>query len=159
MEARVDDQGWTFLTSHGLALLAIARDPSVRLRDIAEIIGVTERTAQRVVTDLTNAGYVRRERVHRRNVYTVQPDLPFRIPAILERSIGELLAALAPKALAAAAERQSDPLATTQPLVLPTGSEGSDGREDGAGDGAEDGAGRRSGADRLPGAPTASRRP
>lgn len=114
-----DESAWGFVTSHGLALLVIARDPYVRLRDIADAIGVTERTAQRVVTDLTNAGYVHRERVHRRNVYTVQPDLPFRLPGELEATIGELLLSLAPTALAAAGERASDPLATTQPIALP----------------------------------------
>ena len=58
MEEFVPGQGWSFVTSHGLALLVIAHDPHARIRDIAETIGVTERTAQRVVTDLTNAGYV-----------------------------------------------------------------------------------------------------
>ena len=114
-----DELAWSFVTSHGLALLVIARDPHIRMRDIASAIGVTERTAQRVVTDLTNAGYVLRDRVHRRNVYTVQPDLPFRLPSDLEATIGELLVAIAPATLARALDREADPLATTQPLVLP----------------------------------------
>lgn len=116
-----DEQApWSFMTSHGLALLFIAHDPSARMRDIAEAIGVTERTAQRVVTDLTNAGYVLRERVHRRNVYTVRADLSLRLPARLEERIGELLAVIAPKVTAAAAwHSEVDPFATTEPIQLP----------------------------------------
>jgi len=119
MPGSSDEFPWSFLTSHGLALLVIARDPHVRLRDIADTIGVTERTAQRVVSELTSAGYVHRERVHRRYVYTVQPDLPFRLPAELEADVGELLVSLAPATLARARDREADPLATTQPMALP----------------------------------------
>lgn len=114
-----DRQPWGFVTSHGLALLVIALDPHARMRDIADSIGLTERTAQRVVTDLTNAGYVTRERVHRRNVYTVSPDLPFRLPAQLEGRMAELLAVLAPATVAAAAA-QTDlaPFETTEPMKV-----------------------------------------
>ncbi len=115
-----DDHAWSFVTSHGLALLVIAHDPYARMRDIAERIGLTERTAQRVVTDLTNAGYVTRERVHRRNVYTVTTGLPFRLPAELEERIVELLAVLAPATVAAAAARtELSPLETTEPIQVP----------------------------------------
>lgn len=92
----------------------LAHDPHARLRDVAEAIGVTERTAQRVVTDLSNAGYVTRTRAHRRNVYTVASDLPFRLPERLEARIGELLAVLAPAAAAAAAQTTASPFDTTQ---------------------------------------------
>jgi CTP-dependent riboflavin kinase len=106
------------VTSHGLALLVIARDPHVRMRDIAIAVGVTERTAQRVVTDLTNAGYILRERSHRRNVYTVRADLPFRLPGELEERIGELLAVLAPTVIAKAAGTASQPFAATEPMAV-----------------------------------------
>jgi DNA-binding MarR family transcriptional regulator len=82
---------WKFLTNHGLALLCIADDPGVRLRDIAERIGITERAAHRIVGGLIDSGYISRERIGRRNSYEVRTDLPIRT---LERDVqlGELLA-------------------------------------------------------------------
>jgi len=88
--------GWSLLTTHGLAFLVIAHDPHVRMRDIGDAIGVTERTAQRVVTDLIDAGYVKRERPRRRNIYTVQADARLRLPLQRDVEIGELVAVLAP---------------------------------------------------------------
>lgn len=88
--------GWSFLTSHGLAFLVIAHDPHARMREIGDAIGVTERTAQRVVTDLINAGYLRRDRPRRRNIYTVQAGSRMRLPLQRDVDIGELLAVLAP---------------------------------------------------------------
>ncbi|RZU54275.1 DNA-binding MarR family transcriptional regulator [Krasilnikovia cinnamomea] len=82
---------WTFLTNHAHVLLAIARDPTARLRDIADLIGITERAAQAIVADLETAGYLHRERVGRRNQYTVNPAGRFRHPAEADRSIGDLL--------------------------------------------------------------------
>jgi hypothetical protein len=75
---------WTFLTNHAHVLVALARDPEARLRDVAELVGITERAAQGIVRDLVEAGYLRRERVGRRNRYEVDEGLPFRHP--LERS-------------------------------------------------------------------------
>ncbi|MFI6390796.1 helix-turn-helix transcriptional regulator [Nonomuraea sp. NPDC050547] len=72
--------GWTFLTHHARVLLEIARDPEARLRDIAATIGITERTVQGIVNDLHDAGYLARERVGRRNIYTLNPDRHFRYP-------------------------------------------------------------------------------
>jgi DNA-binding Lrp family transcriptional regulator len=69
---------WTFLTNHARVLLAIAADPHVRVRDIAAGIGITERAAQGIVTDLEEAGYLRRTRVGRRNRYQIIPHRPFR---------------------------------------------------------------------------------
>jgi DNA-binding IclR family transcriptional regulator len=89
---------WSFLTSHARVLLCIAHDPGVRLRDIAARVGVTERTAYGIVTDLTDAGYVVKERDGRRNRYQVQTHLPLRValpmPGSHERTIGEILALL-----------------------------------------------------------------
>ncbi|MEV4706234.1 MarR family winged helix-turn-helix transcriptional regulator [Actinoplanes sp. NPDC049316] len=84
-------RGWTFLTNHAHVLLAIARDPTVRLRDVADTIGITERAAQAIVTDLETDGYLTRERVGRRNQYTVNPAGRFRHPAEADRHIGDLL--------------------------------------------------------------------
>jgi hypothetical protein len=82
---------WSFLTNHGRVLLCIARDPEIRLRDIAADLDITERHAYAVVTDLTDAGYVVKTREGRRNRYQVQkhlalPDLPDR-----DQAIGEVL--------------------------------------------------------------------
>ena len=85
-------RGWTFLTNHAHVLLAIARDPTARLRDVAEVVGVTERAAHAIVADLETAGYLRRTRVGRRNHYTVNPAGHFRHPAEADRRIGDFLA-------------------------------------------------------------------
>jgi DNA-binding MarR family transcriptional regulator len=82
---------WTFLTNHAHVLLAIARDPNARLRDVGIGVGITERAAQAIVADLEAAGYLRRERVGRRNVYTVNPAGRFRHPAESDHCIGDLL--------------------------------------------------------------------
>ena len=86
---------WNFLTSHAWVLLCIAHDPGVRLRDIAARVGVTERTAYGIVTDLTEAGYVVKERDGRRNRYQIQEHLPLPEIDSRERTIGEVLALLA----------------------------------------------------------------
>jgi hypothetical protein len=82
---------WSFLTNHARALLCIARDPGVRLRDLAAIVGVTERSAHDVVTDLVTAGYVVKDKNGRRNRYRIQEHLPLRDPITQERTIGEML--------------------------------------------------------------------
>ena len=69
---------WTFLSHHAQVFLCIARDPDVRLRDIATAVGITERAVQAIVNDLVDAGYVDRARVGRRNHYAVHPDVPLR---------------------------------------------------------------------------------
>jgi DNA-binding MarR family transcriptional regulator len=86
---------WTFLTNHAHVLLAIARDPNARLRDVADAVGITERAAQAIVADLEAAGYLHHRRVGRRNQYTVNRSGRFRHPAEADRSIGDLLALFA----------------------------------------------------------------
>jgi len=83
---------WTLLSNHGHVLLAIARDPRARLRDVAARVGITERAAHTIVADLEEAGYLARHRVGRRNEYTVNPHVPFRHPAECDHLVGELLA-------------------------------------------------------------------
>ena len=85
---------WNFLSNHGRALLCISHDPEVRLRDIAAVLGVTERSAYSIVSDLAEAGYIKKEREGRRNRYEVRHDL--RLPEAPERdvAIGEVLRAL-----------------------------------------------------------------
>ncbi len=67
---------WKFLTNHAQVLACIAHDPGVLLREISERVGITERAAHRIVTELTDGGYITRERDGRRNQYTIQPGLP-----------------------------------------------------------------------------------
>lgn len=82
---------WGFLTNHARALLYIARDPDARLRDLAVSLNITERTAYSVVADLTEAGYVVKEKDGRRNRYHIQTHLPLRDSTSRERTIGEVL--------------------------------------------------------------------
>jgi DNA-binding MarR family transcriptional regulator len=82
---------WTFLTNHAHVLLCIRRDAEIRLRDVADLVGITERAAQKIVADLAAAGYVRVEKVGRRNRYKVQPRRPLRHPLEQSHEIGELL--------------------------------------------------------------------
>ena len=85
---------WTFLTNHARVLLCVAHDPGVRLRDIAAILDITERSAFGIITDLAEAGYVVKERNGRRNRYRIQAHLPLPEPAARERTVGEILALL-----------------------------------------------------------------
>jgi predicted ArsR family transcriptional regulator len=86
---------WSFLTNHARVLLCITQDPGVRLRDIADRVGITERSAYGIVTDLAEAGYVVKERDGRRNRYQVQEHLPLPESDSRERTVGEVLALLA----------------------------------------------------------------
>lgn len=86
---------WTFLTNHARALLCISRDPGIRLRDIADRVGITERSAYSIVQDLAEAGYIIKEKDGRRNRYRIEADLPLPEPSSQERTVGEVLALLA----------------------------------------------------------------
>ncbi len=86
---------WTFLTSHARVLLLVAHDPGMRLRDIAASLGITERSAFGIITDLAEAGYVVKEKDGRRNRYHIQAHLPLPEPTSQERTVGEVLALLA----------------------------------------------------------------
>jgi DNA-binding IclR family transcriptional regulator len=86
-----DGKPWTFVTSHTQVLLCLARDPNVRLRDVAETVGITERAAQRILGDLVEAGYVERERIGRRNHYTVNAALAMRHSSQRNLEVGQLL--------------------------------------------------------------------
>lgn len=84
-------QNWSFLTNHARVLLCIATDPDARLRDIAASLGITERSAYGIVTDLAAAGYVVKQKDGRRNRYQIQAHLPLPEPASQEPAIGEVL--------------------------------------------------------------------
>ena len=87
----VAEPTWTFLTNHAHVLNCIAEDPESRLRDIAARVGITERAAQAIVSDLEAGGYLTRTRVGRRNTYEVHPELPFRHAIERDHQVGELL--------------------------------------------------------------------
>ena len=82
---------WTFLTNHAHVLVAIARDPEVRQRDIATAVGITLGAVQRIVADLEAEGYLRHERVGRRNRYEVLPGTHLRHPLEADHTVDELL--------------------------------------------------------------------
>lgn len=84
--------GWTFLTNHAHVLLAVARDPDIRVHDIALAAGITDRAALLILDDLESAGYVRRDRIGRRNHYTLEHGRPFRHPAHATHDVDELIA-------------------------------------------------------------------
>jgi hypothetical protein len=92
---REDGKAWTFLTNHARVLICVARAPDIRIRDIAEEIGITERAAQLIIGDLEEAGYLTRSRVGRRNAYTVDPARPFRHPAEADHDVQALIALFA----------------------------------------------------------------
>jgi DNA-binding MarR family transcriptional regulator len=85
---------WDFITNHAHVLLCVSQDPGVRLREIAAAVGITERSAHKILSELVEEGYVLRERHGRRNRYKVKSELPLRHPLVREREVGELLAAL-----------------------------------------------------------------
>ena len=85
---------WDFLTNHAHVLTCVAHDPGIRLRDIADAVGITERAAHRILSELVEDGYVIREREGRRNHYQVVADLPLRHPLVRGREVGDLLKVL-----------------------------------------------------------------
>jgi DNA-binding MarR family transcriptional regulator len=86
--------GWTFLTNHARVLVCIAHDSGIRLRDVAERVGITERAAHRIVSELLAAGYITRTRNGRRNQYTIRTELPIPDPLGSDQKVGDLLAIL-----------------------------------------------------------------
>jgi len=96
--------GFRFLTNHAKTLILIAHDRRIRIRDIATQLEITERATQRIVADLANAGYLKREREGRRNVYTVKAHVPLGLPIQRDINVASLLAILV---------TQDDPSGTT----------------------------------------------
>lgn len=85
---------WNFLTNHSHVLLALYRDPDLRQRDIAQLVGITEGAVQRILDDLEHGGYISRAKVGRRNHYTVNPELPLRHPLEAHHKVADLLTTL-----------------------------------------------------------------
>jgi DNA-binding IclR family transcriptional regulator len=82
---------WSLFSNHGLALICIARTPGMRLRDIADCVGVTERAAARIVSELCEEGYVRKQRLGRRNFYEVDASRPLGHGLTDGHAVGEVL--------------------------------------------------------------------
>ena len=95
-DAARDQSGWTFLTNHFHVLACLARDPELRIRDIADLIGITERATVQILSQLEASGYLTKTKVGRRNHYTVHGKLPLRHPLHHGRQVGELLRLVEP---------------------------------------------------------------
>lgn len=91
---RTEPPTWSFLTNYARVLLCIAGDPGIRLREIGDRVGITERAAHRIVDELAAAGYISRARTGRRNRYSINREQPLRDSLIHEQSVGDLLAIL-----------------------------------------------------------------
>ena len=117
-------EGWSFLTNHARVLLCMAHDPGVRLRDIAASVGITERSAYGIVTDLAAAGYAVKHKDGRRNRYQIQAHLPLPEPASQEPAIGEVLALLAGAGAGRQLTRGNQPEASTAAGTFTTESGG-----------------------------------
>ena len=91
------ESSWTFLTNHLHVLVCLARDPELRIRDIADLIGITERATVQILIQLEASGYLTRTRVGRRNHYTVHGELPLRHPMHNGRQVGEILRIIEPE--------------------------------------------------------------
>jgi predicted MarR family transcription regulator len=96
-DAARDQSGWMFLTNHLLVLACLARDPELRIRDIAHLVGITERATVQILGQLETSGYLTKTRVGRRNHYTVHGELPLRHPLNGARQVGELLSVIEPE--------------------------------------------------------------
>jgi predicted transcriptional regulator of viral defense system len=86
---------WTFLTNHAHVLMCVSENPNALLRDVANQVGITERAAQRIVSELEEAGYLERAREGRRNSYRLNTAMPLRHPLDTDFRVGELLAMFA----------------------------------------------------------------
>ncbi len=85
---------WNFFSNYAHVLVCLAENPDARLRDVAERVGITERTALRVVTHLEEAGILTRVKVGRRNSYVIDPDKRLRHPIEAHRTVGDLLGSI-----------------------------------------------------------------
>jgi DNA-binding MarR family transcriptional regulator len=95
MSSEAPSRGWQFVTNHTQVLLCLARNPDVRLRDVADQVGITERAAQKILADLVEAGFVERERRGRRNRYVINREAPMLRHAAQDgQEIGGLLSLL-----------------------------------------------------------------
>jgi predicted transcriptional regulator len=86
-----DENNWTFLTNHAHVLLCLAKSSSMRIRDIAIAVGITERAVQRIIAELTESGYIDIIKEGRRNIYKLHFDMPLKHPIESHRNISDLI--------------------------------------------------------------------
>jgi DNA-binding Lrp family transcriptional regulator len=98
---------WAFITNHGLVLATIAKHPNLTAREIGDTVGVTERTAHRIILDLEEEGYISKTKVGRQNKYKIHPDMPLK-NELSDAEVGELLVMLGWK-------RKKQPLKARKP--------------------------------------------
>ena len=91
IEPRPNLPSWTFLTNHAHVMVALSRDPDLRQRDLSYVVGITPGAVQRILDDLEEAGYLRREKIGRRNHYEIIDRTPLRHPLEGHHTVGELL--------------------------------------------------------------------
>jgi predicted transcriptional regulator len=92
----VPTAGWTFLTNHTHVLLCLYRNPEITLRQVATLVGITERMVQKIVAELVEAGYLAVTKIGRCNTYQITLDKALRHPLESHRSIGDMLQNLNP---------------------------------------------------------------
>jgi MarR family len=100
---------WQVFSNHGRVLVTLARDPALRLRDVAEACDITERSAHRIVSELVEQGYLAKKRNGARNHYEIRPDVPIHDPLLGEHWVGEILAVLASHAAPAHGDSAAEP--------------------------------------------------
>ncbi len=105
--------GWTFLTNHARVLVCIAEDPGVRLREVGDRVGITERAAHRIIVELAAAGYITRQRNGRRNHYAINAQLPVHDPITREQNVGQLLEILTARQVSQHREHPTDTAAAS----------------------------------------------
>lgn len=88
---QVRHPAWTFMTNHAHVLFCLAREPDIRLREVADLVGITERAVQRIVADLQEGGYITVHKEGRRNRYEVNAELKLRHPVENHRTVAELM--------------------------------------------------------------------
>ena len=82
---------WTFLSNHAHVLILLAKEPEILLRDVADLVGITERAVQKIVADLEKSGFFKKEKIGRCNRYNINTKIPLRHPLEAHKQIGELL--------------------------------------------------------------------
>jgi DNA-binding IclR family transcriptional regulator len=115
---------WKFITNHAQVLLCVAHDPEIRLREIAEACGITERASHRIIADLEEAGYISRERVGRRNRYQFHPEVEMRHPRLGHPRLGHIqMRDLVAPLMASDSVNGAGPQPAEEPEQLSRGSE------------------------------------
>lgn len=89
--ARDSPIGWTYLSNHAHVLLCLVRDPAIRVRDVARLVGITERAVTRILAELECAGVIEKQRVGRRNHYKMHLEAPLRHPLENHATLADLV--------------------------------------------------------------------